>query len=145
MRNLDEIVIHCTATKGDSSGDVSANVVRRWHTSPPRNWKDIGYHFLVRRDGTIESGRDLDVQGAHVRGHNETTIAIAYSGGLDPETLEPDDTRTQEQKETIFDLLIALKRVFPTIRRVRGHRDFPGVTKACPCFDVEAEFGFLFD
>ena len=144
MRKIDEIVIHCTATTGDRRGDVSADEVRRWHTSPPRNWSDIGYHFLIRRDGSLEPGRDLDRPGAHVRGMNKTTIGIVYTGGICPYEGEPMDTRTDEQKETLFDLLIALKKVFPDIRRVSGHRDHPGVRKSCPCFDVDAEFGFLF-
>jgi len=145
MRHLDEIVIHCTATTGDTRGDVGVDEVRRWHTSPPRNWADVGYHFLIRRDGTMEAGRPLDRVGAHVKGHNQTTIGIAYTGGIDPETGEAEDTRTDEQKETLFDLLIALRRIFPTIRKVSGHRDHPGVRKSCPYFDVDAEFGFLFE
>ena len=75
---------------------------------------------------------------------NKTTIGIVYTGGICPYEGEPMDTRTDEQKETLFDLLIALKKVFPGIRRVSGHRDHPGVRKSCPCFDVDAEFGFLF-
>ena len=63
LRKIDEIVIHCTATTGDRRGDVSADEVRSWHTSPPRNWSDIGYHFLIRRDGSLEGGRDLDRPG----------------------------------------------------------------------------------
>lgn len=145
MRLLDEIVVHCTATKGDDRGDVSVDEVRRWHTSPPRSWSDVGYHYLIRRDGTIEVGRQLSRSGAHVRGHNATTIGIAYSGGIDPDTGEPTDTRTDDQRDALFALIVSLVRVFPTIKGIRGHRDFPGVSKACPCFDVRAEFGFLFN
>jgi len=106
---------------------------------------DIGYHFLIRRDGAIEPGRDLDRPGAHVKGNNRTTIGIVYTGGICPDEGEPADTRTDAQKDPLFSLLVALKRVFPTIRKISGHRDHPGVRKACPCFDVDAEFGFLFD
>lgn len=145
MRDLDEIVIHCTATTGDARGDVDVDVVRRWHTSPPRSWSDIGYHYLIRRDGSIEVGRPITRPGAHTRGHNSTTIGIVYSGGIDPDTREPADTRTDDQRDALFSLIVSLSQVFPTIRRIRGHRDFPGVSKSCPCFDVPAEFGFLFD
>jgi N-acetylmuramoyl-L-alanine amidase len=143
MRKIDEIVIHCTATTGNDRGDVSVDEVRRWHMDG-NGWSDVGYHFLIRRDGALEGGRPLDKPGAHTKGHNKTTIGIAYTGGICPEEGTAEDTRTDEQKETLFEVLIALKRIFPGIRAVSGHRDHPGVRKACPCFDVEQEFGFLF-
>jgi N-acetylmuramoyl-L-alanine amidase len=145
MRHLDEIVIHCTATTGDDAGDVDIDTVRRWHTRAPRSWSDVGYHYLIRRDGSVEVGRPLSRPGAHVRGHNASTIGIVYTGGIDADTGEHSDTRTDDQRDALFSLIVSLAVVFPTITRVRGHRDFPGVSKSCPCFDVPAEFGFLFD
>jgi N-acetylmuramoyl-L-alanine amidase len=73
--------------------------------------------------------------GAHVRGHNATSIGICYVGGLDRTTWQPKDTRTEEQKRSMRTLIVALKGVFPDAE-VLGHRDFPNVKKACPSFDV---------
>ena len=145
MRDIDTIVIHTTATPGNDRGDVSIDEVRKWHTSAPRNWSDVGYHFLIRRDGSVEIGRDLDRQGAHVRGHNAHSIGIVYTGGIDPDTGLASDTRTDEQKETLLVLVSSLLQVFPAISSVKGHRDFDNVRKACPCFDVVSEFGYLLD
>ena len=73
------IVIHCAATK--PSMDIGAAEIRKWHTDPPRNWDDIGYHYVVRRSGTIEKpmlevGRYLEIPGAHVANHNHESIVI---------------------------------------------------------------------
>ena len=102
MRHLDEIVIHCTATTGDDAGDVDIDTVRRWHTRAPRSWSDVGYHYLVRRDGSVEVGRPLSRPGAHVRGHNASTIGIVYTGGIDADTGEHSDTRTDDQREQSY-------------------------------------------
>lgn len=141
MRELTRIVIHCTATLGDARGDVDVATVRRWHTSPPRNWSDIGYHFLVRQDGTIETGRPVHVQGAHTRGQNADTIGVAFSGGINPLTRDEWDTRTPEQRKSLKTLLNALLVVFPSIQSIHGHNEFSA--KACPCFDAFAEYRSL--
>ena len=66
----------------------------------------------------------------------------AYEGGLDAEG-HPADTRTQEQCEQLLLLLMKLRKLFPDAK-IRGHRNMPGsIPKACPCFDVESEYGFL--
>ena len=87
MREIKEIHIHCSATKQI----VSADTIRRWHTSEPRSWSDIGYHYVIT--GQIEFGRPLHRMPASARGHNKHAVAICYSGGLNPETGKPEDTR----------------------------------------------------
>jgi len=83
MRPLNEIIVHCTATRSDwwtgTSAQVKTNEVRNWHTS--KGWSDIGYHYLIDRDGTVVSGRPLERTGAHVKGHNTGTIGISLFGG----------------------------------------------------------------
>lgn len=140
MRHLEKIILHCTATPGNERGDVNVETVRRWHVKG-NGWADIGYHFLVRRDGTVERGRPLDIPGAHTRGHNAESIGIAFSGGLNALTGEPEDTRTPEQRKSLHGLLNALILVFPSIESVHGHREFSN--KACPCFDARAEYRHL--
>lgn len=73
--------------------------------------------------------------GAHARGYNAHSIGICYEGGLSPSGCIA-DTRTPAQKAAMASLIADLRRRYPTIRTVLGHRDLPGVQKACPCFDA---------
>lgn len=133
MRHIDTIIIHCTATP--AGRDVTAAEVNRWHRA--QGWECIGYHYLIRLDGSVETGRPLDMPGAHCRGHNARSIGVAYAGGLDPQTLASADTRTPAQRHALHSLVGSLLTRFPHAA-VRGHSDFS--PKACPCFDVSAEF-----
>lgn len=142
MRHLERIILHCTATLGNESGDVDIDTVRTWHVEG-NGWADVGYHYLVRRDGTVEPGRPLDVPGAHTKGHNWDSIGIAFSGGLNASNRSPEDTRTPEQRKSLYGLLNALLVVFPTIHSIHGHREFSA--KACPCFDARDEYQALTD
>jgi len=99
-----------------------------------QGWKNIGYHYVVLLDGTIEKGRPENVQGAHVKGHNRDSIGVCYIGGLD-KNMNPKDTRTNEQMEALEGLMYDLLEKYPGAK-IKGHRDFPGVAKACPCFEV---------
>lgn len=135
-RQILYIVIHCTATP--DGREVTADEVRGWHMND-RGWSDIGYHFFIRRDGTLELGRDLDKDGfvleevgAHVKGYNLNSIAICWAGGA-----AGIDDRTPQQHRTLESLVKLLHEVFPAAQ-IMGHRDFPGVKKDCPSFDVEA-------
>ena len=134
MRRIDYIVVHCSATK--EGKDFGADDFRKWHKR--KGWSDIGYHFVVRLDGTIEDGRPIEKIGAGVRGYNSNSIHVCYTGGVD-ENIKPKDTRTKEQKESLFYLLTDLKRRFPHAE-ILGHRDFEGVRKACPSFDAKGEY-----
>lgn len=128
MRELKEIILHCTATK--EGHDYSVEQVRKWHLD--RGFNDIGYHFLIRLDGTVEAGRPLETVGAHCKGHNANSIGIAYVGGLDKNG-RPKDTRTLPQKEAMRRLVHDLKQCFPRLE-VHCHNEYS--TKSCPCFSV---------
>lgn len=127
------IAVHCADTPEGrvfTAADIDA-----WHKL--RGFSKIGYHFVVRLDGTIEKGRDLDEVGAHVKGYNRSSIGVCYIGGANGK-----DTRTQEQKISLVYLLGFLKRVFKNAEVV-GHNQFPGVKKTCPNFNPKNEYSTI--
>lgn len=129
MRNIDTIIVHCSATKAGK--DFTAADIDRWHQE--RGFNGIGYHYVIRLDGRIEKGRDVAMVGAHCKGWNGRSIGICYIGGLDAAG-HPADTRTGAQKRVLYELIQELQREYE-IGNVMGHRDAPSI-KACPCFDV---------
>jgi N-acetylmuramoyl-L-alanine amidase len=132
LRRIEQVVVHCAATR--PTLDVGVKEIRQWHRQ--QDWSDIGYHWVVRRDGTVEAGRREELVGAHVLGHNQHTIGICLVGGLDS-TGEPAPEFTPEQFASLRVLLTEiLARYDLPDEAVLGHRDFPGVSKACPSFDV---------
>ena len=134
MRYISEIIIHTSATKEGLNFNV--NDIRRWHKA--QGWKDVGYHYIITLDGTIEQGRALEEIGSHCKGHNSHSIGICYIGGLDKNG-KPKDTRTTEQKAALYTLLNKLCERFPD-DLIYGHNDL-NKGKSCPCFDVQKEFG----
>lgn len=132
MRRIDEIIIHCTATI--EGIDFKAKDIDKWHKQ--KGWNGIGYHYVIDLDGTIEKGREDNVIGAHCTGHNAHSIGVVYVGGLDMNQ-NPKDTRTKEQKEALWNLLVKLICKYPNAR-IYGHNEF--ANKACPCFDVQKEY-----
>lgn len=132
MRKINEIILHCSATKEGVNFNV--NDIRRWHKA--KGWKDVGYHYVICLDGAIQSGRSLDQIGAHCTGHNKNSIGICYIGGLG-EDGKPKDTRTTQQKAALYNLLIKLKQKFPDAT-IHGHNEF--ANKACPSFNVQNEY-----
>lgn len=130
MRQITRLIIHCSATR--EGQDITAADIRRWHVDG-NGWSDIGYHYVIRLDGTIELGRPLAQVGAHTSGMNQQSIGICYVGGLD-QNLRPKDTRTPAQKAALRELLQVLRRIFPAAT-IHGHNEF--AAKACPCFDVQ--------
>ena len=92
---FNRLILHCSAT--DKSKDISTETIKRWHTSSPRNWSDIGYHFVILNDGcgTVERGRPIWKSGAHTKGHNQS-IGVCYVGGM--EDGQPKDTMTGIQE-----------------------------------------------
>lgn len=138
MRPVSEIIVHCTATRpewwaGKSLGQKVAEI-RRWHVSE-RGWKDIGYHFLIDRDGKVMPGRPLEREGAHVMGHNSGTIGIALFGGHGSASTDRfADHFTPEQDSALRAVIAGLQQRFPAIRTVSGHNDY--AAKACPGFAV---------
>lgn len=145
MRTIDSIIIHCSATP--CGKDFTAADIDRWHRQ--RSFNGIGYHFVIRLDGTIESGRPIGKPGAHCVGWNNRSIGICYIGGLDC-CGHPADTRTPKQKEAMKTLVNRLQHEYLGIRTILGHRDTsPDLNgdghiepnefiKACPCFDVRS-------
>ncbi|PZT91980.1 N-acetylmuramoyl-L-alanine amidase [Sphingomonas sp.] len=137
-RAITSIAVHCTATREGQPFHVAD--VRAWHKA--QGWNDIGYHFLVALDGTIEIGRPKAQVGAHVAGHNAKSIGIVYVGGVAKDGRTPKDSRTPEQKAAMVDLLRVLKAAHPGAV-IQGHRDYPKVAKACPSFDAKREYATL--
>lgn len=134
MRTISLIIIHCSAV--GPSQTSSAAQINLWHKA--QGWKGIGYHYVVRRDGTIEKGRSEEEIGAHCKNHNRYSIGICYEGGIDVRG-QPADTRTAEQKAAIITLLKRLKQKYPRAI-ITGHNTFDK-SKACPCFDAVKEYG----
>ena len=134
MRKITEIILHCSATA--EGLDFSVRDIRAWHKA--QGWADVGYHYVVRLDGTVQEGRPLEQAGAHCKGHNDRSIGICYIGGLAADGRTPKDTRTTAQRAAIRALVTRLRRQFPAAT-VHGHNEF--AAKACPCFDVRAEYG----
>ncbi len=130
MRKITDIVIHCADTTKGVYFDIKD--IRKWHLA--RKFNDVGYHYVILLDGTIQLGRDIKTVGAHVKGFNSKSIGICYIGGKDGL-----DTRTTQQKASLVYLVATLKRIFRKAK-VSGHRDFPNVTKKCPSFDAKHEY-----
>jgi len=129
MRNINKIIIHCTATP--RGRHVTVADVDRWHRA--RGFNCIGYHFLIYLDGSIHRGRDIERVGAHCSGHNASSVGIAYVGGVEADGKTPSDTRTDAQKTALRSLVTSLCKRFPSAS-IHGHNEF--AAKACPCFDV---------
>lgn len=129
-KRTDWLVVHCAATPPTFNG--GAKEIRQWHRE--KGWIDIGYHFVIKRDGTRETGRPIDVVGAHVENFNSTSVGICLVGGVDAKG-KAEDNFTPAQYAELAELLRELKAKYPNAQ-VQGHRDFPNVRKDCPSFDV---------
>ena len=135
-RNIKELIMHCSATP--EGKDYSVDTIRQWHLQ--RGFSDIGYHYVVYRDGSIHIGRDESIIGAHCTGHNTNSIGVCYIGGVATDGKTPKDTRTTEQKQSLVKLLKELKTKYPQAS-IHGHRDF--ANKACPSFDATKEYSSI--
>ena len=133
-----KIIIHCSATP--KGVDYSAADIDKWHRQ--RGFRGIGYHYVIKLDGTIEKGRDEIEMGAHCLGENLYSIGICYIGGLSEDKQTPEDTRTEAQKIALRGLVESLRRKYREkgniILTVHGHNEF--ANKACPCFNVRQEW-----
>ena len=159
MRIINEIIIHCADTSEGVYFDIDD--ITRWHTDPKKTkdgkykykgrvyekkeylpkevqnrkgngWSDIGYHYVVLLDGSIQIGRPLETIGAHCYGKNKHSIGVCIIGGGNNE-----DTRTDAQKKTMIGLLKGVKRVYTTAT-IHSHSDFS--TKTCPSYDATKEY-----
>lgn len=142
-RIINKIIVHCSATR--EGFDYTVSDITKWHKQ--RGFSTIGYHYVIYRDGSINTGRDVNVSGAHCEGHNSHSVGVCYIGGLEnrlnPKTGKydiPKDTRTAAQKASLLKLLRQLRSLYPSAK-IRGHRDF--ANKACPSFDATKEYMLL--
>ena len=132
MREINLIVIHCSATREDRC--FTEYDLEECHRR--RGFDGAGYHFYIRKNGKIVTTRPVERIGAHAKGFNAHSIGICYEGGLSSGGV-PTDTRTLEQKAAMLALLRELRELFPTSLIV-GHHDLNPM-KPCPCFNVVKE------
>ncbi len=142
MRKISLLVVHCSATR--ASMDIGIGTLRRWHQE--LGWRDVGYHYAIRRDGTVEPGRPEAQVGSHVRGHNANSIGVCLVGGVGDDG-KPANNFTPAQMAALRNLLTELLGRYPGAR-ICGHRDLSPdkngdgkITpnewvKACPSFAV---------
>jgi N-acetylmuramoyl-L-alanine amidase len=148
MRNIDYIIIHCSATRRGQDfklKDIDAwHEKRGFHSSFYRGgkWQTMhcGYHYVIDIDGTVEQGRPEDVSGAHCKGYNDRSIGICYIGGVNRHGTHM-DTRTIEQVRAMYLLLRQLHQRYPQAKIV-GHHDL-NARKACPCFQPQKEYASI--
>lgn len=133
MRMIDSIVVHCSATP--PTMDVTAKDIDRWHRE--RGFLKIGYHYVIRRDGTVEKGRPIKEPGAHAKGHNRHSIGICLIGGVKADGETPQFNFTSAQMESLNQLVKEIDLDFPDIE-IKGHNELSH--KECPCFDVDMWF-----
>lgn len=130
MREIKYIVLHCTATPQNTSID---SIKRYWREV--LKWKSPGYHYIIAANGVVYNIHPIEKPSNGVAGHNQNSIHISYIGGVDAKGRALDN-RTKEQKQGQIDILKKLLIQFPHAK-ILGHRDFPGVAKECPSFDVK--------
>jgi len=131
-REIDLIVVHCSATPPEM--DIGADLIRKWHVEE-NGWSDIGYHKVVKRDGTIEDGRPASKTGAHAKGFNARSLGICLVGGIGRGG-KAENNFTPEQ------FAAARKQIDKWRTKyghplVIGHGALPDVSKACPSFDAQ--------
>lgn len=135
MRKINMIVIHCADTP--STMDIGVKEIRDWHVND-NGWSDVGYHYVIRRDGTIEKGRKLEVVGSHVYGYNKNSIGICLVGGKPIGKQKKNiDLFTIDQLESLESLLFNLKGFLQDSNiKIVGHCELDN-KKTCPNFDVQ--------
>ncbi len=127
------ITVHCSATPPEL--DIGRDDIRQWHLQ--RGWQDIGYHYVIRRNGAIELGRPTHVQGAHVAGHNKDNLGICLVGGCDNQ-MQTQDNFTLAQRKTLFALISQLQQQYHIDdQHVTAHNQW-NANKACPVIHVNS-------
>lgn len=127
-KSTEAIFVHCSATK--PSQDVGVREIRQWHKQ--QGWLDVGYHFIIKRDGTVEEGRPVDVVGSHVKDWNSKSVGVCLVGGIDDKAKFAANF-TPSQMHSLKVKLGELKALYPQAD-IKAHHDV--APKACPSFDL---------
>lgn len=125
----DAIFVHCSATKPDM--DIGVDTIRMWHKQ--QGWLDVGYHFVIKRNGFVEEGRPVDVVGSHVKDWNSRSVGVCLVGGIDANG-KFEANFTPAQMQALRELLKVLKSHYPNAD-IKAHHDV--APKACPSFDLQ--------
>ena len=133
-KSTEFIAVHCSASVPNVKTD--AKTIDSWHRQ--RGFLMIGYHWVIKTDGIIEPGRDQESIGAHIEGYNHNSVGICMVGGVDANGPlgKPVNNFSDEQFKSLAALVQTLHEKYPKAV-IQGHRDFPKVAKACPCWDVK--------
>ena len=132
-KKTDSIIIHCAATK--KSMDIGYKEIREWHVDQ-NGWDDVGYHYIIRRNGKLEKARPEGYSGAHAPSHNSRSIGICLVGGMADDG-GPENNFTLEQFLTLKDLVNMVMNKYSDITEVLGHCDVQDNKPNCPGFDVK--------
>lgn len=127
------LIVHCSATRSDRPFSVESLI-----STGEARFGQVSYHYYVRRNGDVIPLLPESVQGVHASHYNYCSIGICYEGGLNVKGVA-DDTRTEAQKHSLYELLVALREEYPKAR-ILGHCELPHVAKACPCYLPSVEY-----
>ena len=133
MRKINYIAVHCTATAQNATIET---LQKYWREN--LGWIAPGYHHIVTADGEVVKLLEHGNVSNGVHGYNAHTINVCYFGGVDSLN-KPIDNRTPKQRKALLVILRQLKEQYPDAI-IQGHKDFPNVAKACPCFDAKTEY-----
>lgn len=148
MAKVKRIVVHCTAEPSNAKRNRE---YYRHYFFDVKGWKHFGYHAIVYQDGTWEVLQELPkptADGASITnatiacgaaGYNSDSLHIAYVGGLNRVSGQAADTRTEQQRQTLWSVIAVWKKAYK-VTEVVGHYQLPGVKKACPCFDARKTY-----
>ena len=122
MRQISKVIVHCSDSEHLSHDNRES--IYKWHVTE-KGWKDIGYHYLILKNGTVEKCRPVYNTGAHCYGQNKNSIGICLTGKFE---------FSSDQYVSLQRLINELRWLFGDIE-INGHRDFS--EKTCPNFEVK--------
>ena len=128
-KSTDAIFVHCSATKPEM--DIGVETIEMWHKQ--QGWLAIGYHFVIKRDGTVEEGRPVDVVGSHVKDWNSKSVGVCLVGGINAKG-QFEANFTPAQMNSLRNKLEELMSKYPNAELMAHHSV---AAKACPSFDVK--------
>jgi N-acetyl-anhydromuramyl-L-alanine amidase AmpD len=118
VSDITKIIIHHTA--GSRWEDIEQ--IHQGHLM--QGWAGVGYHYLIKYDGSVEKGRPNAAVGAHCQGENSCSLGVAVAGNCE------ENPPSEAQKESLIDLIQVLRDSYPAICEVKGHRAYAAT--ACP-------------